>query len=72
MAVGPGFSYLFWNESVRPFHGCDYWVNTFTSRGGFDLWQAFFVPIVFFFDLLRKCFQFCWQVPNIFSIGVSA
>lgn len=71
-AVGLGFSYLFWPESVRAFNGGDYWVSQFVNRESFHIAEAPAVPIIFFFDLVRKGFQFCWQVPNVFSIGVFA
>lgn len=70
MIVGGGFSYLFWNEQVHAFQIGEFWCDTFTSRPGFDLWQAFFVPIIFVFDMLRVTLRFLWQCPNIIAFGV--
>lgn len=64
------FSYLFWNETVRQFSGSEYWVSMFISRPGFHPVEAPLIPVIFFFDLVKKGFEFCWQVPNIFSIGL--
>jgi len=68
--VGAALSYIFFTESVRAFHGSGYMISWFVERPGFEFWQAPIAPVLFFFDLIVKGFEFCWQCPNIFSIGL--
>lgn len=70
MVSGGGLSYLFWNEQVHAFQTGEFWASMFTERSGFDVWQAFMVPIIFVVDLLRISIKFVFFCPNIFSIGI--
>jgi hypothetical protein len=70
--LGACLSYLFWSETVRAYKIGSFMMSDFLERPGFQFWEAPVAPIIFFFDMVCKGFTFCWQCPNIFSIGLFA
>lgn len=69
MVCGFGFSYLFWSESMRTFEIGEFWTTMFTSRDGFELWEASVVPVIFMFDMVRVAIRIVLTRPTIFTIG---
>lgn len=69
--VGVGGAMLFgWEEEVRLFQTGEFLVTQFVQRDGFQLWEAYAVPVIAIADLFRVMVKFVVQVPNPISIVV--